>query len=113
MNKYISKYWEDRKFVKNKDKMRECIMCDTKIFFDTKLNAPIGAVNLVSFAGPCSKYEHPSSSYTVPKGELYLVCDKCYEKMISKSIRFDEMYNNDKLVVAKLPKVRPHFEMDE
>ena len=80
-------------------------MCNKKIFFENKLNAPIGAVNLLSFAGPCSKYQHPTTTYTTPKGELFLVCDTCYEKMISKSMRFDEMMNNDKLVVAELPKL--------
>ena len=113
MNKDISKYWKDKKFVPNKDKFQECIMCSKKIFFENKLNAPIGAVNLLSFAGPCSKYQHGSVTYSVPKGEMYLVCDSCYEKMISKSIRFDEMLNNDKVVAAELPNVRPHFEMDE
>ena len=88
-------------------------MCSTKIFFDKKLNAPIGAVNLLSFAGPCSKYEHSKNVYSMPKGEMYLVCDTCYEKMITKSIRFDEMMNNDKVVAAELPKIRPHFEIDE
>ena len=113
MNKDVSKYWKANKFVPNKEKVQECIMCSTKIFFDTKLNAPINAVNLLSFAGPCSKYQHGSQTYSVPKGEMFLVCDTCYEKIISKSIRFDEMLNNDKVVAAELPKIRPHFEIQE
>ena len=114
MNKKdISKYWKEKKFVPNEKKSLECIMCDTKIFFDNTLNAPIGAVNLLSFAGPCSKFVHSAVTYSIPKGEMYLVCDTCYERMISKSMRFDEMLNNDKVVVAELPKIRPHFEMDE
>ena len=112
MSTDISKYWKDRKFVPNEKKKQECIMCSKEIFFENTLNAPIGAVNLLSFAGPCSKYQHGSVTYSVPKGELYLICDGCYEKVISKSMRFDEMMNNDKLVVAELPKIRPHFETD-
>ena len=82
----------------------ECIACNTKIQVDKTLNAPIGGINLISFAGPLSKYRDNSMYSTYNDKLHFFICDDCFKKNIKSSMDFKEM-SNGKYVKGKLPKI--------
>lgn len=59
----------------------DCIACNTKIQVDKTLNAPIGGINLISFAGPLSKYRD-NSMYSTYNDKLHFL----YAMIASKRI---------------------------
>jgi hypothetical protein len=104
------KTWIEDVGLKPMKEGKKCLTCETIIYFDKELKCAIGGVNLVSYAGPLSKYRDINDYGSFSEKIHFYMCDKCLKRNVKHGLNANSLQSG-KFEQPELKKKKPVFDL--